>query len=114
MEAGDGLNDAGALKQSDVGIVIAENSGQFTPGSDAIVDAQQFDNIGSVIGVSKAASRLVIASYVLALIYNVVGLSFAVQAKLSPVIAAILMPLSSLSIVLFGVMGSYLLVRRFF
>jgi len=39
-------------------------------------------------------------------------LSFAVQGTLSPIVAAILMPLSSISIVLFGMLASNVLARR--
>lgn len=43
---------------------------------------------------------IVTASFILSILYNIVGLSFAVQGKLSPMVAAILMPASSISIVL--------------
>ena len=61
---------------------------------------------------AQRSLRLVYFSYLFALIYNIVGLSFAVQGALSPVIAAILMPLSSITIVVFGVLSSNLLWRR--
>ena len=51
-------------------------------------------------------------AYFLALVYNIVGLSFAVQGVLSPVVAAILMPASSVTIVLFGVLSSNLLAYK--
>jgi len=34
---GDGLNDAGALKQSDVGLAVTDNTGIFTPACDGIL-----------------------------------------------------------------------------
>ncbi len=55
-----------------------------------------------LISFSKYSKRIIIASFVLSFMYNFVGLSFAVQGMLSPVIAAILMPVSSMSIVLFA------------
>ncbi|GJM32880.1 MAG: ATPase [Saprospiraceae bacterium] len=103
---GDGLNDAGALRQSDVGIVIAENTNNFTPACDAVVDAKQFAQLNKFIAFAKGNVKLVYFAYLLAFIYNIIGLSFAVQGLLSPVIAAILMPLSSVTIVAFGVLGS--------
>ena len=103
---GDGLNDAGALKQSNVGIVLAENTNNFTPASDAILDAEKLEVLPRFLAFARGNIRLVFAAYLLALVYNVIGLSFAVQGTLSPVIAAILMPTSSLSIVLFGVLSS--------
>jgi Cu+-exporting ATPase len=109
---GDGLNDAGALRQSDVGIVVTENTSNFTPASDAILGSSRFQDLPLFIRFTRGSIRLVYGAYFLALIYNVIGLSFAVQGTLSPVIAAILMPSSSVTIVLFGVLSSSLLARR--
>ncbi|MEM1122674.1 MAG: HAD-IC family P-type ATPase, partial [Bacteroidota bacterium] len=104
---GDGLNDAGALQQADMGIVIAEDTNNFTPACDAILDAQQFERLPDLVRFAQRSLRVVFAAYGLALVYNVIGLSFAVQGTLSPVIAAILMPLSSITIVAFGVGMTY-------
>lgn len=41
---GDGLNDSGALKQSDVGIAVTENRNNFTPASDGILDGTSLQN----------------------------------------------------------------------
>lgn len=110
---GDGLNDAGALSQSDVGIVITENTANFTPACDIIMDASKFEQIPLLFSFSKTSIRIVYAAYFIALLYNIVGLTYAVQGALSPVIAAILMPLSSVTIVLFGVgMSSWLAYRK--
>lgn len=109
---GDGLNDAGALKQADTGIVIAEDTNNFTPSSDAIVHAGEFEKLPAFLAYARGNLKLVYGAYTLALVYNTIGLSFAVQGTLSPVIAAILMPASSVTIVLFGVLSSNLLARR--
>jgi Cu+-exporting ATPase len=109
---GDGLNDAGALKQSDVGLVVAGNTNNFTPACDAILDDRQFGYLQQFLEFSKASIRVVYAAWGLAAIYNIIGLSFAVQGVLSPVVAAILMPASSLTIVIFGVGVSTLLAKR--
>jgi Cu+-exporting ATPase len=109
---GDGLNDAGALQKSHAGIVVAENTNNFTPACDAILDAAQFTLLPAFVELSRKSLRIVYLSYGLAVIYNIIGLSYAVQGTLSPVIAAILMPLSSVTIVLFGVGMSSLAARR--
>ena len=109
---GDGLNDAGALQQSDVGIVVTENMNNFTPTCDAILQANHFPKLPAFLDVSKKGIWIIYTAYFLALIYNVIGLSYAVQGTLSPVIAAILMPLSSVTIVAFGV-GMSSLAGRF-
>ncbi|MBK9337691.1 MAG: heavy metal translocating P-type ATPase metal-binding domain-containing protein [Lewinellaceae bacterium] len=104
---GDGLNDAGALQQSDVGIVVAENTNNFTPACDAILHADEFERLPRFLDLAHWGITTVNRAYLLAACYNVVGLSFAVTGTLSPVVAAILMPLSSVTIVLFGFGMSY-------
>ena len=97
---GDGLNDAGALMQADVGIAVSDNSHHFTPASDAILDAERLGLLGKFIRLCKANRRIVIAAFVVSLLYNIIGITIAVQGNLSPMTAAILMPASSLSILL--------------
>jgi P-type Cu+ transporter len=112
MMIGDGLNDAGALKQSNVGIAISEQTNNFTPASDGVLQAQQLLLLNKFIRLCHANRNIVIASFVLSIVYNIIGLFFAVQGNLSPLIAAILMPTSSLSILLLTFGSSSLLARN--
>lgn len=99
MMIGDGLNDAGALNQSDVGLAIAEDTNAFSPACDIIMGAENFSNLSIYLSFARSCKRIVIISFIISFLYNIVGLSFAVQGLLSPVFAAILMPLSSISVV---------------
>ena len=112
MMLGDGLNDAGALQQSHLGIVVADNVNNFTPASDGILDANFFDKLPVFITLSKASSRIIYASFILSFLYNIVGLTFAVSGMLTPIFAAILMPMSSISIVFFTTFMINLSVRK--
>ncbi|MCI2229008.1 heavy metal translocating P-type ATPase metal-binding domain-containing protein [Polaribacter sp. MSW13] len=109
---GDGLNDAGALAQSDVGVALSENINVFSPACDGILDASKFNKIGTYIKASKKAIQIIKYSFILSLCYNVIGLYFAVTGQLMPVIAAILMPLSSISIVVFTTISTNLLGNK--
>ena len=109
---GDGLNDAGALMQSNVGIAVSDNTAQFTPACDAILDGNCVNKLDQFLQFAKAGKKIVTASFILSILYNCVGLSFAVSAHLSPMVAAILMPASSISIVLLVTLLSNIIARK--
>jgi len=111
---GDGLNDAGALKQSDVGIAITDEIAAFTPASDAILEADALAQFPSFLYFSKVSIKVIWAGFIISFFYNLIGLYFAVQGSLSPLIAAILMPASSISVVLFAVGMTSILAKKIF
>ena len=103
---GDGLNDAGALKAAHVGLSVSDDVYSFSPACDGIIEGKQLINIKYFLNYSKKGIQIIKLSLVLSLLYNAIGLFFAIQGKLSPVIAAVLMPLSSLTVVLFVVLAT--------
>jgi Cu+-exporting ATPase len=106
---GDGLNDAGALLQADVGIAVTDDSNRFTPASDCILSAEALPRLDAFLKVARANKKIVLIAFVVSVVYNLIGLFFAVQGTLHPMIAAILMPASSMSILLisFGLSNWY-------
>jgi len=109
---GDGLNDAGALNESNVGIVIADNVFNFSPACDAILQSSQFGKLHRFINFTHQSMNIVKAGFLISFLYNMVGLSFAVQGNLTPIVAAILMPISSVSVVLFASFSVNLAAKR--
>ncbi|RMD48313.1 MAG: HAD family hydrolase [Ignavibacteria bacterium] len=112
LMVGDGLNDAGALAQSDVGISITDDINNFSPACDGILEGKKFSKFADFIFFAKTSKNIIIISFVISFIYNVVGLYFAVSGQLSPLFAAILMPLSSISVVVFTTTGVNLAAIR--
>ena len=112
MMLGDGLNDAGALRQAQVGIAVTDATNLFSPASDGILDGSQVGQLAQMLRYAKTGKRIVTVSFILSILYNIVGLSFATQAKLSPLIAAILMPASSISIVVLVSLYARIAARR--
>lgn len=99
MMVGDGLNDAAALRQSDVGVAVVEDIGAFSPASDMILEARRVADLPALLALARRSVRVVQACFALSLLYNAAGLTLAVQGRLSPLVAAILMPLSSVTVV---------------
>jgi Cu+-exporting ATPase len=109
---GDGLNDAGALKAADVGIAVSDDVYTFTPASDAILDGSELRNISRFIAFSKNVRAIVQLSFLISFLYNVVGLLFAVNGKVTPLFAAVLMPVSSITVVSFITIAIRFLASR--
>ena len=109
---GDGLNDAGALKQSDVGISVSEDVNTFSPASDAIIDSSNMERLADFLRFSGKSVRIILVSFAISFVYNLVGLGFAVQGTLSPLVAAILMPISSISVILFTTGSTTFLAKK--
>ncbi len=105
---GDGLNDAGSLKQADVGIAMTDDLLQFTPGSDIIMNAATLNRFNHILEYAHFGRKLIYGIFIYSLLYNLIGMYFAVQGQLSPLIAAILMPISSLSVIGLSYIGTWM------
>jgi len=108
LMAGDGLNDAGAFMQSNVAVSVADDIYHFSPAGDIIIEAGKFQNINKIIRFSKQSLNIVKISLTISFIYNILGLIYALSGSMSPVVAAILMPISSVSVVAIAIFGTKL------
>ncbi|WP_419701538.1 heavy metal translocating P-type ATPase [Mucilaginibacter sp. NFX135] len=112
MMLGDGLNDSGALKQSDLGVAVTDDVNNFSPGSDAILDGRSFHKLPAFLRFSKDTVHIIHTSFLISLMYNLVGLSYAVTGRLSPLVAAVLMPLSTVTIISFTTLATHFAAKR--
>lgn len=113
LMVGDGLNDAGALQQSNVGITLAADVNNFTPSCDAILDAGKFNNFKGLLSLARSGRTIINITFAISIIYNIIGLAISIQGLMNPLIAAILMPASTLTIVLITTGMSSLMAKRF-
>ncbi|WP_185851170.1 heavy metal translocating P-type ATPase [Blattabacterium cuenoti] len=113
MMIGDGINDCLALNQSEIGVATSDNPTSFFPSCDAFIQSDFLDKIFLFLKISKISTKLVITNFIISLIYNFIGIIYSSTGHLKPFIAAILMPLSSLSVILFSIFSTWIVSRRF-
>ena len=112
MMVGDGLNDAGALKQADIGVAVVEQAGAFSPASDVILEAPQVARLADLLEFGRRSTRVVRLGFLISGGYNVAGISIAALGLLSPLVCAVLMPISSATVVAFSTAGAHWAARR--
>jgi P-type Cu+ transporter len=99
LMVGDGLNDAGALAVADVGMAVSDEVACVAPACDAVIDGLRLTVLPMFLSYARRARHVIVACFVVSMIYNVVGVGLALAGLLTPLVAAIFMPVSSLTIV---------------
>lgn len=111
MMIGDGLNDAAALAAADLGVALTEDNSHFSPASDAVLAAAALPRLPGLMAQAKQVRKTTVAAYALSFAYNAVGISVAVAGKLTPLFCAVLMPISSLSVIALAFASAAIAVR---
>jgi Cu+-exporting ATPase len=112
MMIGDGLNDAGALRQSDVGLAVTDDTGIFTPACDGILYGAHITQLCRILKFAQSSSVILKIGFGISFFYNAIALSFAVTGHLTPLVAAIIMPISSISVVGFSTLAVKIAASR--
>jgi Cu+-exporting ATPase len=96
---GDGLNDAAALAAADVGIAVSDDTACLVPACDAVIRGERLANLPAFLAYARRGRRVIAICFSVSLVYNALGLWLALAGRLTPLATAILMPVSSLTIV---------------
>lgn len=110
---GDGLNDAGAMHHATLSLSVVEDQASFHPSCDMILEGQFLEDFTSQWSILNGSRYILLVCLLFAAFYNIIGLSLAVTANLTPLACAILMPLSSLTILAITLVGTWLLSVKY-
>ncbi len=102
---GDGVNDAAALALADVGVAVQGSAGASVVAADVVLTRPGLAPVLELCTGSRRVLGVVRRNLGFSLLYNVVGASLALLGLVGPLLAALLMPISSLTVIGSSVIG---------
>jgi Cu2+-exporting ATPase len=109
---GDGVNDAAALALADVGVAVLGGTGASIVAADVVLTREGVAPLLDLLRGARSVRGVIARNLGFSLAYNVVGASLAVLGLVGPLLAAVLMPASSLTVTLSSAFSPTFAVRR--
>ncbi|NBC18293.1 MAG: heavy metal translocating P-type ATPase [Bacteroidetes bacterium] len=100
---GDGVNDAAALQAADVGIAVQGGSSPSLVAADVFLTREGLRPVATLLEGTQQVMRVIRRNLGLSLVYNIAGAALAMAGLVTPLVAAVAMPLSSLAVVTLSV-----------